>query len=189
MKQAVCQIESIMGSPYSQSRYHALPKLPKEGPDDYERRTWREKAHYDADGMAYVPAMSLKNAVAEAASMMSLRIPGRGTATYTKHFLAGVQCFDNVPLNVHRDKVQGVWLHVNADGKRGGGKRVMRCFPVFERWAGTVTFLVVDSQITQEVFEQVLSQAGGLVGIGRFRPAKGGINGRFSVKKIKWSDA
>ena len=27
-----------------------------------------------------------------------------------------------------------------------------------------------------------------IVGIGRFRPEKGGLNGRFSVKDVKWTE-
>lgn len=87
-------LESV--SPYSQSRQHEIPKEPKELNDTHEERTWREKGHYNADGHMVIPAMSFKNCLAEAAQYLSLQIPGKGKATYTKNFQAGVLVFEDL---------------------------------------------------------------------------------------------
>lgn len=186
MRTVVATLESI--APYSQARRYTEPaKKAKESPADYEARTWRSRCHVTENGKVFIPPMAFKNCVADAASFLSLRIPGRGTATYTKHFEAGVLVMDALILPIKADEVKGEWLFVPSDGKKGGGKRVDKCFPVIHEWKGDVTFYVLDETITQEVFEQHLREAGNFIGIGRFRPRRGGFYGRFKVVKLQWS--
>ena len=93
---------------------------------------------------------------------------------------------DTVPLNVKKDDVPGEWYFVPSDGRRGGGSRVKKCFPVIREWSGDVTFHILDDTITQDVFEHHLSEAGKFIGIGRFRPRNNGFYGRFKVDNIKY---
>jgi hypothetical protein len=184
-------------SPMSQSRMHDEPRLEKESHDAYERRTWREKLHYDQAGQVFVPPMALKMALSEAAKMTGRQIPGRGKSTFTKHFEAGVLCMQPTPLAlpnggrklepVRKDEVEGEWINANADGVRGSGKRVKRCFPrIPENWVGEAEFVILDDTVTQPVFEEHLREAGSFIGIGRFRPRQGGFYGRFAVDKVTW---
>jgi hypothetical protein len=46
--------------------------------------------------------------------------------------------------------------------------------------------MIMDDTITKEVFEEVFYAAGSGIGIGRFRPEKGGTNGRFRAVKFDW---
>lgn len=185
MKTAIATLEST--SPYSQSRYVKVPKLDKESANDYEARTWRERIHSDSAGNVFIPPMAFKNCLSDAAKYLSVQIPGKGKATYTKHIEAGIIVVDPLVLPLKKDTVDGEWLFVPADGKRGSGKRVERCFPVVPQWSGDVTFLVMDETITREVFEYHLKQAGAFVGIGRFRPRNNGYYGRFTVKSLAWN--
>jgi hypothetical protein len=185
MRTATVTLKSI--SPYSQSRAHFTDKLNKEGADDYEKRTWRERMHVDADGNVFIPPMGFKNCISEIAKFLSVQVPGKGKATYTKHFEAGILVMEALKLKIKKDDVPGEWLFVPADGKRGGGKRVRKCFPVIREWTGDVTFHVLDETITPEVFEHHLKEAGNFIGIGRFRPRNNGFYGRFAVEKVKWS--
>lgn len=187
MKTATATLKSV--SPYSQSKFHDTPKLDKESGGDYEVRTWRERQHVDDKGNIYIPPMAFKNCIAEAAKFLSEKIPGKGKATYTKHFEAGVLVMDPVPLGVKKDDVPGEWFFVPSDGRRGGGSRVKRCFPVVREWTGEVVFHVLDDTITEDVFQHHLSEAGKFIGIGRFRPRNNGFYGRFTVDKIKWESA
>lgn len=184
MKTVKAHLESV--SPYSQSRYYAVPKLEREIPADYEERTWRERMHVDKSGRVYIPPMAFKNCVAEAAKYMSEQIPGKGKSTYTKHFEAGVLVVDSLVLPVTRDDVAPERLFVPASGKRGDGKRVMKVFPLIPEWSGVATFHVLDEIITEEVFRRTLEAAGSFIGIGRFRPRNNGYYGRFRVKEIEW---
>lgn len=187
MKLAKCTLKSV--SPYSQSRayHHEVEKLPKETAGDYEERTWRNKAHTNADGNIFIPPMSFKMALDTAAKMLGRRIPGKGQSTYSKFFLSGVLCMEPVILPLNKDEVAGDRIYANADGVRGSGKRVWRIFPRIDEWQATVNFHVLADEITEDVFEDHIVQAGAFVGIGRFRPQNGGYYGRFEVKKISWT--
>lgn len=186
---ATATIESIPGSPYSASRKHSEPKKDKESHADYEERTWREKGYYTddtPDGEMYIPPMSFKNAIAATAQLLQLVIPGKKGQTYGKHFLNGVQCVTPFLLGVTRKNVKGEWFNCHANGKRGSGSRVDRCFPMVNKWGGKLELIISNSIITKDIFLQVLRETGNLNGVGRFRPAQGGLNGRFVVKDLKW---
>lgn len=185
MHVATATLKSV--SPYSQSRYHNTDKLDKESPDNYERRTWRERVHTNGDGRIFIPPMAFKNCIAESAKYLSIRIPGKATSTYTKHFEAGVLVVDPLQLETTKDEVEGEWLFVPADGKRGSGKRVMKCYPRINEWQGDVIFHVLDDTITEGVFMEHLQQAGRFIGIGRFRPRNNGFYGRFEIVRCTWT--
>lgn len=185
MKTAIATLRSI--SPYSQSRHYDVPKLNKELPKDYEARTWRERLHTNGEGNVYIPPMSFKNCLSEAAKYLGIQIPGKGKSTYTKHFEAGVLVMEPLVLPLKRDDVAGEWLFVPSDGIRGSGKRVDKCFPTIQEWGGEVTFFVLDETITEDVFLNHLTQAGQFIGIGRFRPRNNGFYGRFAVESVSWS--
>lgn len=185
MKTATVKLRST--TPYSQSKHYTTPKLPKENAKDYEERTWRDRVHADQAGFIYIPPMSFKNCIAEAAKFLSVQIPGKGKSTYTKHFEAGVLVTDPLSLPVKKDDVDGEWLFVPSDGKRGSGTRVDKCFPIIREWSGEVTFYIIDETITKQVFLEHLQHAGSLIGIGRFRPRNNGFYGRFVVENMEWN--
>jgi hypothetical protein len=177
-------------APYSQSRKHDTPKLNdgKETHDAHEKRTWREKCTVgDNDEMA-IPAMALKQALDAVAKRLGDQIPGKGKSTYTKHFMGGVICESDVSIGWKKADVPGITLPCNSDGKRGSGKRVNRTFPQVPKWEGTATFAILDDTITRQVFERHLKEAGRFIGIGRFRPENGGLNGRFEPIKFSYED-
>jgi hypothetical protein len=190
MKEVVAHLKSV--SPYSQSSIYTaeqVPKLPKEGPDAYEKRTWRNRMHTTDEGFVFIPPMAFKNCLYEAAQFLSERIPSKGQSTYTKHFLSGVVVTEGMSLPFKASDVAGEWLFMSAQGKRGsGGKRVWRCYPMIPEWHGRVWFYIGDDTITKEIFARYLAEAGRFVGIGRWRPAVGGLYGRFTVEKLEWSD-
>lgn len=192
MRVATATLESI--SPYSQSKHYQPDEVGvratgtrTESPKDRETRTWRERCHVDKDENLFIPPMAFKNCLAEIAKYLSVQIPGKGKSTYTKHFEAGVMVLEGLSLPIKKDAVSGEWLFVPADGRRGSGKRVEKCFPVVQSWTGKVQFHILDDVISPEVFEQHLREAGNFIGIGRFRPRNNGYYGRFAVKSIAWS--
>lgn len=184
MIRAKAQLESV--SPYSQSQHYETPKLDRELARDYEARTWRGRIHSNSDGYVIIPNTAFKNSLAEAAKYMGEQIPGKAKNTYTKHFEAGVLVVEPLTLPIKASDVHGEWLFVPSDGKRGGGKRVSKCFPRIDSWAGEVEFIIVDEIITEDVFRRTLEAAGSFIGIGRFRPRNNGFYGRFAVKSLSW---
>lgn len=190
----ICKVhlENIPGSPYSQSAQHDEPKLDRESHDDYDIRTWRSKCTVNAEGQVCVPAMALKQCLDLAAQKLGEKVPGRRGATYKNFFTSGAIC--NADMSIANGKAltpkdaSMVVINANADGVRGSGKRVKRRFPEFDKWHGVAEFTILDDIITPEVFEHHIKAAGMIVGIGRYRAANGGTNGRFRVAKIEWQD-
>jgi hypothetical protein len=185
MRTAIATLRGI--SPYSQGRAHFIPHNEKETHDDHENRTWRDRVHANEAGNVFIPPMAFKNCLSEIAKFLGIQIPGKGKSNYTKHFEAGVLVMEPLVLPIKKEDVEGEWLFVPADGKRGGGKRVRKCFPVIHEWKGDVPFVVIDDTITNDVFKKHLEEAGSFIGIGRFRPRNNGYYGRFVVEKIKWT--
>lgn len=176
-------------TPYSQSKAvdpDQFPKLEKESADGWDKRLWREKATFDQNGIVCIPAMALKMSVDEAVKRLNIGIPGRGKSTYTKFFTAGQICEADVPIGIHKDELEAIDIWANADGVRGSGKRVRRRFPIIKGYEATARFAILDDIIPQAVFEKAITEAGRLVGIGRFRPEKGGFLGRFHATDFKW---
>lgn len=184
MIRAVVKLKST--TPYSQSKLITTPRAERETPDVHERRVWRERMHTTSDGFVEIPPMGFKHALFEAAKRLGIKIPGERNKNYTKSFEAGIMVVDSLVLPYKAAEVEGEWLFVPSDGKKGGGSRVSKCFPKIPKWEGTVEFLVLDEIIPKEVFQRVLDHAGSLVGIGRFRPANGGYYGRFNGEIVSW---
>lgn len=185
MKRAKCKLVSV--SPYSQSRYIQEKKTKDETHAEFEKRSWYQRCHFNEEGKVYIPPMSFKNCLIEAAKYKSIQIPGKGKSTYTKHFEAGVLVVDPLVLPYTKETIASEWLHVPSDGRRGGTTRVEKCFPLIHSWQGEVEFLILDELINEEVFASHLDDAGSFIGIGRFRPRNNGFYGRFKVESINWN--
>lgn len=185
LRTCLVHIQSV--SPYSASRAHTESKLTKETHDDYDLRTWRHKLTTDAGGNVVIPGGGFKQAIDGAAKMVGGKIPGKGQATYAKLFTTGVLVENDMALGVHANSVGSIRIHANADGVRGSGKRVFRTFPVIPVWSGKLDVMISDPDLPDAVFERVVIAAGRCQGVGRFRPEKGGSNGRFTVTKFEWA--
>lgn len=179
-------VELKSRSPYSQSKVFDSPKKPKEKDDAYDERCWRERMHTTEDGFVFIPPMGFKTMIFEAARRLNVKIPGKQNQTYTKSFEAGILVVDPLVLPVRALDVKPEKLFVPSNGVKGAGKRVMKRFPRIDKWAGEVTFHILDATITKDVFVEVLNHAGLLTGIGRFRPDRGGFYGRFKLESIQW---
>jgi hypothetical protein len=180
-------IVTIKGTaPLSCSHQRRTDFLDGESKEDYDRRTWREKANHDASGIVFVPAMAFKQAMDLAAKRLAIPDPDNKRANFTKYFVSDVICEADLSIGIHKDKMPGITINANVDGVRGSGKRVPRTFPQTQEWGGTTSFLIMEEKIKPEIFERVLTTAGRSIGVGQFRPEKGGLNGRFEIIKVKY---
>lgn len=150
-----------------------------------EQRLWTKKVHQTPDGQAYIQPFALKNALESAGSRLNMKLTGK--ATYTKLFRQGVMVVDPLLLSkpdgskISISDINPRPLFVPSDGKRGGGKRVMRIFPELQEWTTIATITVLDPRITPEVMLKHLEEAGKFIGFGSMRVENGGITGRFAV--------
>lgn len=184
-----CTAELQFISPYSQGKYHETDKFNKEGHAEYEKRTWKEKAHWTKDGYMKVPAMSIKLALEEAAKRIGMKPPGKSAkATYTKYFKSGILIATDPVLNITKDEIEQEKCFIPSSSS--GNNRVIKYFPITEDCPTfEVSINITDDIITREAFEEHLEYAGLFVGLGRFRIGNGGTYGRFTVNKIKdWQD-
>jgi hypothetical protein len=195
MRHVKVYLESIPGSPYSQSAKHEEPFLDRESHEDHDRRTWRSKCTTNKEGQVCIPAMALKQTADSAAYKLGEKVPGRRGAMFKSFFASGFFCDHDVPISngapimaTHLTDADSVIIWAHTTGKRGSGSRVPRKFPVFPKWNGVAEFTILDDVITPEVFERHIKGAGMIVGIGRFRPENGGTNGRFRATKFEWAD-
>jgi len=183
-------------APYSQSRRydHAVPKKNKEAPDAYDQRTWREHCSVDVGGFVCIPGMSIKMAIDTAAKKLQEKVPGKGQLKWGGLVMGGVVPSDimfriYVGKNaVKKDDIDYVDLWCDSKGMRNGKSRVMRRYPIIAKgWSADISLDITDDSLPADLLERYLREAGLIVGIGRFRPENGGMNGRFIVKRVSWS--
>ena len=178
-------------SPLSHSRDHGDPHLQGESHDAYDLRTWRSKlnaAERDGKMTVVIPAHGIHQALMSACKYSKDQIPGQGKATWTAKFTSGIAFFEDPSLNIDPETVKSIRLSQNADGVRGSARRVLRTFPIMPVWSSTFDVYILDPIITKDVFMDKIEKAGMFIGLGRFRPEKGGINGRFKVAALSWQD-
>lgn len=166
----------------------AHPKTEHETNDQHEQRTWRYRLNVGPDGTAIIPGTAFTNALIAASRFLGLQIPGEGKATYAKLMEKSIMPAGDACLGVKPVDVEGEWLHVPSDGRRGGGKRVWKCFPKLDTWEAVFEVSVIGDKLTREVFAKIADAAGKFIGLGRFRPQNGGFYGRFEVVGIEWRD-
>ena len=184
MKNVTVTLKSL--SPYSQSRYHNTAHLDGEQPDAYEERTWANKAHFDSEGKVFIPPMALSTCIKEAAKFLNKKIPGRRNETWTKHFESGMLVLSPMYVGIDIKDIRKHTVHCSSDGTVGGKRRVIRYFPTIDSWKGAADITILDDMITPEIFSEVLTTAGNLVGLGAFRVRNRGYFGRFEIVSIKW---
>jgi hypothetical protein len=180
-------------APYSQSHMHADPFLEGESPEDYEKRCWRSKMNTatleDGTETMVVPGFAFQRALAAGAKFSKKQMAGYGRSTWTKRFESGVAVMGDGILNVITSTVKPIVLPMNSDGRRGGGKRVIRWLPQIPAgWKCQFEVTILDSMITQDVFREMAQSAGQFIGLGQFRPENGGMNGRFVITQLDWAD-
>lgn len=189
---SVAEISLYGLSPMTQSRQHNDPRLQSENHEDYDLRTWRSKLNVEErDGVntIVIPAHGMQQAIAAGAKYSKRQIPGQGKATWTAKFTSGIMLLDSPALNIDPASVGHITISANADGVRGSGKRVPRRFPYIPRgWTTKFQCYILDPIITEIVFHEMLDIAGMFIGVGQFRPEKGGSNGRFRVEALRWDD-
>lgn len=160
-----------------------------EGHDAFEKRTWRERMHITPEGYVFIPSCALKRTLENVAQYLSETIPGKGKATYTKHFKAGVMVIEDILIEpkTKPEQVQGVWMNVPSDGKRGGSKRVDRCFPVIPEWSAQAEIICLDPILVDNPnkVEEYIKHAGKFIGLMSMAPRNGGSFGRFAAENFK----
>jgi hypothetical protein len=138
-------------------------------------------AYRDAQGYLGFPALGVRNSVITAAGMH--RVKTRSLKTFVSHIQ--IEPADLLVLtNAKGKKIKDYKIDIRrVVNKQMGAIMVAR--PIVEDWRATFE-LIFDPQLMPErpedVFAMLLDDAGTRIGIGAYRPEKGGWFGRFTVE-------
>jgi len=154
--------------------HKALTGKRKKTDEDHEaiaRSEFFGGLYIDHDG-PFIPSMNFEAALVEAAKMHKL-------GKHAKRALLVVEDKLHLEYDGPRD-AQGLLddpRFVDMRGVRVGQAKLMRCRPKFNEWRTTCQLAFNPEQITLQEVQQMVANAGSLVGIGDFRPRFG----RFSA--------
>ena len=163
-----------------------MHRFPEEGADStIKKRTgapdWKEEAerslYKTEDGTIYQPASHIEGTVKEAAKQF--KITGRRGATYSKLVGSTVEVYPDYLVHKKDSYV------IDSRPVRIQAARIIRYRPKFEDWALDFDLILHDEQVPSEVVKQILDHAGLYVGIGDFRPGKGGKYGKFMITRFE----
>ena len=163
-----------------------MHRFPMDGADESSKQTtgkpdYSKEAeislYKDESGVIYQPASHIEGALKEASK--TLKIPGKRGASYAK--LVG-SC-----VSVYPDAIPHIETKYEIDARPVviQKARVIRYRPLFKDWELSFIIEIADDQLPTDVVKRALDHAGLYVGIGDFRPGKGGKFGKFMVTEFK----
>lgn len=137
-------------------------------------------AYRNADGWLAFPALGVRNSIIEAAGMH--RVKTRSLKTFVSHIQ--IEPADLLVLVNEKNKpIKNYEIDIRRVVNKTMGA-VMVARPTVAHWRAKFD-IVFDPQLIPsnpaEIFAMLLDDAGTRIGIGAYRPAKGGWFGRFTV--------
>lgn len=140
---------------------------------------WRGGLYYSDSTGVYVPSANIRSCIVEGAKLSKLgKAIQRGTMILS----------EKSPLEYAGPKTpEELWEAGDFYDCRSvvvSGKRLMRYRPMFRTWALQIEITFDPSVIESRQILKSSQDAGMLIGLGDFRPNKGGAFGRFNVEEI-----
>lgn len=163
---------------------HPLPEedvVITERPGSPPEHKWEpefERTKYKMeDGKLYQPAVCIHKCMEKAA--LNFQIPGKGKKTYRDMIAA--EAFVEPDMIIH--KIQ----HCVADRRwvRIKTAAIVRTRAKLPEWELDFRIVVVQDQLPEEALNKILQYGSQAVGIGDYRPQKGGPFGRFMIVKFE----
>ncbi len=162
-----------------QKKLSSKRKKTEEDHEEMAKNEWTGGLYHDKEIGPYIPARMLKAAIRDGAKL------SRGG----KKISRAVQVLENrLPLQYKGPRtVKKLWDDGRFMDIRSvvvQRSRLMRCRPVFHEWSVEATLMFMADQIDKADLVANLETAGLLIGMGDFRPDKGGDFGRFDVEVV-----
>jgi len=174
-------------SPVLFCKHYDVEKLENEEPGDFEKRTWKQRAHYNEDGKVVISGYMIKTTLELAAKLLGKRVGGKKMGKGLSHYLRLVRVEGDIITKLTEETITGKNAFVSANGQVGGGK-VSRTFPVVPKWEGVLTLVypTIGKVLNPTTIMEHFEIAGSCVGIGHWRPGAPscGSYGRFNVEKV-----
>jgi hypothetical protein len=169
------QVRITGTSPLLQHRFpiEQNDEVSRKGEKDYKAEA-ETSLYRDENGVIYEPSTHLDACLKEAAKQ--IKVKGSRGATYSKIFGAGSVSVEPFAIPMENQKYE-----VDARAVVIQKARVVRYRPRFDAWSLSFTAQYDETDVTAKVVREAFDIAGRRVGIGDFRPQKGGPFGRFRV--------
>lgn len=178
-------VSIVSFSKYIPANEPGYEKLSRESAEQWDKRFWKKKAHYNDDGNVILTDMMIKNSLIEATKYMPEKVPGQGRKQWGGFFAAGIivpSRVDQFEIILNGNKIKEETL-IHKDelvGKQD--KKIPARYPsIPPGWTATGDIWIAEQIITADIVEKYLTIAGNFVGLGRWRAGKGGPYGRFIV--------
>lgn len=178
------EIEGIAN--YMCGGHFTSEKLPGEDAASYDRRCYLDRAHKTPEGNIAIPARAFKGAICAAATQSSDKVAGKGQQTWSKTIRGGIIIAKPFDTGVKAATAPFLDLFCAADGKRGGsGPKVLRRFPYAPcGYKGIMEIAVLNPALPEDLLLKYIQFAGLQLGVGSFRAANEGDDGRFIVNSF-----
>lgn len=150
------------------------------------RRQIAEKAAYrDARGYLCFPTSAILRLMREAAAAHKIK----GNRKSLKHRIPSLVRFPEAFFPIYDPKRSACVKDYEIDSRSVVNQktkgRIMAHRPRIDHWTGKILLAYKGGVISEEILRQVLAEGGEQMGIGAFRPEKGGCFGTFDV--VAWN--
>lgn len=178
MENVEVRIEGI--SPLLMHRFPVMAEDPKSKEKNNKKNEDNVESYLylDEDKKLCQPSTHLIGTMKKAGA--KFQIPGQGKLTYKNLIGSGAVIIspDYIPHEMQKWEIDRRPVVVMR-------ARIVRARPVLTKWALTFTIEYDEDEISKEVLKELLDYSGRRVGIGDFRPEKGGPFGRFICTKFE----
>lgn len=163
-------------------RHKELTSKRKKTEEDHAliaRSQWQGLLYWDDELGIYMPTQNIRASIIGGAKLNKLGMQiKRGT----------IMMEAKVPLDYGKKlTIDQLWEQGYIDRRSVvvSQARVMAYRPKFAKWSLQATLTYDESTLDENQIIQSAENAGRFIGIGGFRPEKGGTFGRFDVEKVK----
>lgn len=178
MEKIIVRIEGI--SPLLMHRFPVSSEDPKSKIKD-QRKTQDDVESYlyaDEQGKLVQPSTHIIGSLKRAG--VKFQIPGQGKTTYKNLMGSGAVIIDPVMI----PHLIQAWT-IDRRPVVVQKARIVRSRPILKEWALSFFVEYDQDEIPKSVLKELFDYAGRRVGLGDFRPDKGGSFGRFIVTKFE----
>lgn len=157
-------------------------KRKKSEEDHFEmvRIEWMSGLYLDKSGRVAVPVENVRAAIRDGAKLSKL-----GKEISRKVFIDGTHMAIAYDGPRDLEKLFDDARFRDTRSVRVGQQRVMRTRPHFDKWALSFDAYWDSDSFDTDLFARCLESAGKFIGIGDFRPDKGGTFGRFKLASME----
>jgi hypothetical protein len=160
-----------------------IKKIPKAQYDEYEDKNYLKKLYgYEVDGgkTIVIPEINIHAMLQSSSKKYMVSPPKQFGRTWTNYIKGSVVVSEVKPLEYKDVKPFACMVNGNPSSS-GKSSKVYKVRPLISDWRLTFVFQDAAGYLKEDLLQEMLSNAGLMVGFGDWRPQFG----RFKVRSIK----